>query len=96
MYDARPALCRSHGVPAWAPSETTGRGKNAVTTPEQWDVCPLNFVGADVRTLPDDRIAVQTVGALLLVVGEQWQRGSTRRRVPLRLDAVLAISRRAP
>lgn len=92
VYAARPALCRSHGVPAWAPPEMTGRGATRKAVPERWDVCPLNFTRTDVTTLPDDRIAVQTVGALLLVVGEQWQQGSTRRRVKLELAKILAAS----
>ena len=85
VYPVRPALCRSHGVPAWAPAEAA--------QPAKWDVCPLNFVGIDVTQLPDARIGMPLVSQLLFVVGEQWRPQSSRVRVRLRV-AELGLGRR--
>lgn len=85
VYPVRPALCRAHGVPAWVQANAQGE--------PQVDVCPLNFQEVDLTTLPDDRIDVDTLNTLVFMVGEVWQRDSSRRRVRLSLKA-LRISRR--
>ncbi|MSQ83354.1 MAG: YkgJ family cysteine cluster protein [Myxococcales bacterium] len=85
VYPVRPALCRAHGVPAWVQADAQSE--------PQVDVCPLNFQGVDLTTLPDDRIDVDTLNTLVFMVGELWQRDSSRRRVGLSLKA-LRISRR--
>ena len=55
VYEARPMICRSHGLPI------------QVGEPPVWDVCPLNFPdGPDLATLdPDTVMNVETVNFIL-------------------------------
>ncbi len=58
VYDARPMICRSHGLPLLA-------GK-----PPRRDVCPLNFEdGPTLDDLDDDTVLdVEKINAILFVV----------------------------
>ena len=46
IYEARPLICRSHGLPvSWAEQDSAG------VTKEYRDVCPLNFAGVSLDNL---------------------------------------------
>ena len=54
LYTERPLICRSHG--------------NPIVMENRLDVCPLNFEGVDLKTLPDtDLLSVDTLTAILTV-----------------------------
>lgn len=62
-YEARPLVCRSHGVPL--------RIKEAET--ERLDVCPLNFPGEDLASLAAaDSINLETLNTLLSLLNRQF------------------------
>ncbi len=62
-YEARPLVCRSHGVPL--------RIKEAAT--ERLDVCPLNFPGENLASLPaSDSINLETLNTLLSLLNRQF------------------------
>ena len=59
VYEARPIICRSHGLP--------------LRMETQLDVCPLNFEGVELATLPkEDLLSVDTVTAILVVVNRLY------------------------
>lgn len=54
LYGERPLICRSHGLP--------------LVMDGRLDVCPLNFEGVSLETLPDtDLLSVDTLTAILTV-----------------------------
>ena len=72
-YDARPLICSSHGLP--------------LIMEGLRDVCPLNFVGVDLGSLPDEAVfSVDTATAILVVVNAlycQLTGGDPDRRRPV-------------
>ena len=57
VYDERPVICRSHGLP--------------LVMDGQLDVCPLNFEGEDIAELPHtDLLSVDTVTAILITLNQ--------------------------
>ncbi len=73
VYDERPLICRSHGLP--------------LVMAGQHDVCPLNFTERSVLTLPDhDLLSVDTLTAVLVAVNAlycQEEDGDAKRRRPV-------------
>jgi hypothetical protein len=54
LYEERPLICRSHGLP--------------IVMESKLDVCPLNFEDIDLKSLPDtDLLSVDTITAILTV-----------------------------
>ncbi len=74
VYDERPLICRSHGLP--------------LVMEGQHDVCPLNFTDLSILTLPDhDLLSVDTLTAVLVAVNAlycQEEGGDAHRRRPVR------------
>jgi hypothetical protein len=54
VYAFRPLICRSYGVPL------RHRREVALVNPPVVDACDLNFVGTDLRTLPDEDVYDQS------------------------------------
>lgn len=59
VYDQRPVICRSHGLP--------------LVMDGQLDVCPLNFEGEDLAELPHaDVLSIDTVTAILITLNQLY------------------------
>ncbi len=73
VYEERPPICRSHGLP--------------LVMEGQHDVCPLNFTDRSILTLPDeDLLSVDTLTAVLVAVNAlycQETGGDAHRRRPV-------------
>ena len=73
LYDERPLICRSHGLP--------------LVMDGQLDVCPLNFENLELENLPEgDLLSVDTLTAILTVSNMlfcQETGGSPERRRPV-------------
>ncbi len=73
LYDARPLICRTHGLP--------------LVMEGRHDVCPLNFTEHSILTLPDhDLLSVDTLTAVLVAVNALYCEetgGDPRRRRPV-------------
>lgn len=80
-YEARPIVCRSHGVPLKI-QEAAG---------ERLDVCPLNFPGQDLTALPaGDCINLETLNTLLALLNRQFSgnaENAATARSPIDRDA---------
>lgn len=93
IYEVRPLICRSHGVPIVfrAPDEDDFEED----TEPQRDVCPLNFNDVSLDALPlRDLMNVDTVNTILTVINLQWlgHGEESGRRTPLDLDSLLQKS----
>ena len=64
VYDARPLLCRSHGLAVTVPTETRQAGGVA------WDHCALNYRGAPPPAA--SILDVDAVNAPLSVMARMW------------------------
>jgi Fe-S-cluster containining protein len=75
VYEARPLICRSHGLPLVL---ERSKGRQMV------DVCPLNFTDGSLATLPpEDLLAQGTVDSILVAVNAlycQEEGGDPRKR----------------
>lgn len=73
VYDERPLICRSHGLP--------------IVMDGARDVCPLNFEGQDLDALPDAQVlSVDTLTAILVAVNALYcseTDGDAHRRRPV-------------
>lgn len=59
VYEERPVICRSHGLP--------------LVMEGQRDVCPLNFTEGDIDALPDDELlSVDALTAILVAVNQLY------------------------
>ena len=59
MYDERPLICRSHGLP--------------MVMEGHRDVCPLNFTDGDIGELADDEVlSVDALTAILIAVNQLY------------------------
>lgn len=77
-YDARPLVCRSHGVPLRL-RDSAG---------ERLDVCPLNFADQDLAALPaGDSINLETLNTILSLLNQQFTGGASMERSPIDRDA---------
>lgn len=69
VYEARPLLCRSHGLPVRMPGNG-GRGQLPVLDEDTW-ACGLNFV--ERKPAPDDVLSGTTLMALLGTVDARFR-----------------------
>lgn len=60
VYMARPAICRTHGLPIRFPVEPGVRSLPMI------DTCPKNFTGVDVATLDRSGVLDQTTASTIL------------------------------
>jgi Fe-S-cluster containining protein len=80
VYDGRPIVCRSHGVPVRVYGEANGRRFPII------DSCPLNFATGPERADPDCILDQETLSATLIAIDAEDAdaRGRERgQRVPL-------------
>lgn len=68
IYEARPMICRSHGMPiSWAEN---GADQSSA---EERDVCPLNFQGVDLNSLDrSDVLSLDKLNVLLSLIDRQF------------------------
>ena len=83
IYDVRPVVCRSHGVPLVVKLDSS-----ATTAWRQY--CPLNFEGVDVESLPElDTINLDTLNTILSLINRQLVGDGINERLSLTLKAML-------
>ncbi len=81
IYEARPVVCRSHGVPIRFETEE----KETMV-----DVCPLNFEELSLAELDGaDFINIDTLNTILAAIAKQFNPEDTGNRVPLRRSKIL-------
>ena len=80
IYEARPVICRSHGAPIFAKSESGAAMR---------DVCPLNFDElVDLSELPaEDFINLDLLNRLLAIIDSAY--GGRGERFPLKPSGIL-------
>jgi Fe-S-cluster containining protein len=84
IYEARPVICRSHGLPV---ALGDGEPEQSVLT-KQRDVCPLNFKGVDLDSLDDrDVMSLEHVNTLLSLINRAFDGSHGDERV--RLDRLI-------
>lgn len=84
IYELRPLVCRSHGVPLQFKDPST-RDNEA---PRLRDVCSLNFEGVDIGRLDSrDVMNLDTLNTLLALL-TQMAFGKDGKRVPLKASAL--------
>lgn len=68
IYEARPLICRSHGLPiSWKQDIFEGNSL------EQRDVCPLNFQGVDISQLEQvDVLSIDKTNILLSLINRAF------------------------
>lgn len=79
IYEARPLICRSHGLPiSWKQDVLDGNSS------EQRDVCPLNFQGVDINELEQiDVLSIDKANILLSLVNRAFDESAAEARVQL-------------
>lgn len=83
IYEARPIVCRSHGVPLKVKIEIP-RKKETVS------VCPFNLEDEDILNLPaSDYISLDTLNTILALINRQWDADGKLPRVPLTIAGIL-------
>ncbi|MFZ9886398.1 MAG: YkgJ family cysteine cluster protein [Myxococcota bacterium] len=87
IYEARPVLCRTHGVPIrMSTSDDPERSRTSLRVLDNVSVCELNFRERDA--VPEDILDGERLAALLLVVEQRFriQQGlpGPAERIPLR------------
>lgn len=60
VYAARPAICRTHGLPIRFPAEPGVRSLPMI------DACPKNFIGTDLATLDGKSVLDQATASTIL------------------------------
>lgn len=83
IYEVRPMICRSHGMPvSWAP-DVEG-GAPMAETMEQRDVCPLNFRDVDLKALsPSDVLSLDKLNRLLSLIDRHFDESQAGMRFKL-------------
>lgn len=81
IYEARPIVCRSHGVPL----QVSVREDEKVR-----DVCPLNFTSTSLAEIPAQFVLNTDTVNLLLSLLNQRSFGKSQKRIPLTIDALLS------
>jgi uncharacterized protein len=76
IYEVRPLICRSHGMPvSW--TNDTGDSNQG----ELRDVCPLNFTGESLDDLSSsDVLSLDKINTLLSLINRQYDEGSSQNR----------------
>jgi Fe-S-cluster containining protein len=78
VYEVRPLICRSHGMPISWKDEDLGSDR------EQRDVCPLNFTGFDLNELDQsDVMSIDRVNVLLSLINRAVDEESADERFAL-------------
>jgi Fe-S-cluster containining protein len=74
IYEVRPLICRSHGMPiSWNQEGTEAR-----------DCCPLNFEGIELgQLMASDVLSLDKVNTLLSLVDRNFDPENSGKRVPL-------------
>lgn len=81
IYEARPIVCRSHGVPI----RFEGEEKQMLV-----DVCPLNFDDVELADIDAaDFINIDTLNTILAAIAKQFAPNDMGDRVPLRRSEIL-------
>lgn len=86
VYEARPIICRSHGLPLEV--------REPKAAPRR-DVCPLNFAGEDLTALAgDDVLNLQLLDTLLALIDGKHREasGAKAERTALRVAAITSAS----
>lgn len=87
IYEARPVVCRSHGLAIRIGPDPDAKRHLPIV-----DTCPLNFVGQDLEALPADLVLEQaTLSTLVAAVDAAFRarEGRAAERTPLR--ALLSV-----
>lgn len=73
VYEARPLVCRTHGLPVRMPGGAGDEGARRRTLPvlDDTEVCELNF--RERAPAPDDVLDGERISALLLVVEQRFR-----------------------
>lgn len=81
IYDARPVVCRSHGLAIRIGPDPDAKRHLPIV-----DACPLNFVGQDIEALPSELVLEQATLSTLVAAVDAASRGPGvgAERVPLR------------
>lgn len=83
VYEARPIVCRSHGVPIRFEDED----KQTLL-----DVCPLNFDNTNLVDIDAaDFINIDTLNTILVTIAKQFDGNQAGARVPLRRSEIIKI-----
>ncbi len=74
IYDVRPLICRSHGMPiAWVQADQESR-----------DCCPLNFQNRDLAALESsDVLSLDKVNTLLSLIDRHFDAEQAGARIPM-------------
>jgi Fe-S-cluster containining protein len=78
IYEVRPMICRSHGMPvSWGASEGGSQ--------EERDVCPLNFEGVNLQSLSKmDVLSLDKLNVLLSLINRQFDEENAGSRLELK------------
>ncbi|MFT3766014.1 MAG: YkgJ family cysteine cluster protein [Minicystis sp.] len=66
VYEARPLICRTHGLPIRFAAPPAGKRALPVQSEPTIDACPKNFAGRDLAVLPADAVLDQTTLSTIL------------------------------
>jgi len=82
VYEARPVVCRSHGLAIRVGPDPDAKRHLPIV-----DTCPLNFVGQDLEALPAELVLEQATLSTLVAAVDAASRGAgvEAKRVPLRV-----------
>lgn len=94
VYEARPIVCRSHGMPIRITALPVAMTPLADGAPAAvaYDVCPLNFDGIDLAEVAaaGDVLDLALLNTLMFVVNQRFDPGDREgKRYPLTLAGVL-------
>jgi hypothetical protein len=81
IYEARPLVCRSHGVPLQM---------SVAEDQKVRDACPLNFTGRSLAEIPAEFVLNTDTVNLLLGLLNQRKFGKSQKRLALTVDALLS------
>lgn len=88
IYEARPIVCRSHGVPLKIASEAKGAQNSGKT--HHRDVCPLNFTDLSLDDVGDHYfINLETLNTILVLLNQQFDSPKAERRYLLSPSGVM-------
>ena len=89
IYEVRPLVCRSHGVPLRYPEADP----NTIEAGEEVSVCSLNFTTMSVADVPDeDVINLKLLYTLLGLINAQYDSSRSERRYLLTPSRLLELT----
>lgn len=81
IYEARPVVCRTHGFPLEFKVDEDAKSR---------DVCPLNFDGQDLNSLPPAGVLnLDLINTLLTLINQDASGASAAERIPLQPSFLL-------